>query len=221
MLHLVSDDVNGNSAPGSDLRAARVSRTEAALIDAARALFLEQGYVATTLAQVARRAGLAPRTVYVRFGTKATLFRRVVDQALVGDSDPIDVAHRPRTQDAMTAATLAERIEALADVSASIADRAGGLFEVAMQAEGLEPELAGAGEAGRRATAELSRSFWMRAAADRLLTSDLNPAHLAVLTDLLVCADTVVHLRRTHTWSARMHSALIVDTLTALTRPPS
>src|SRR5215470_5678934 len=166
----MADDVKRPpSTDRPDLRARRVARTEAQLIEAARALFLEQGYVATTLAQIARRAGLADRTVYLRFGTKASLFRRVVDQAVVGDAEPIDVAHRPRTRDAMTADTLAERLDALAEVSVGIADRAGALFEVAAQAEGLEPEVAQAAQAGRRATMDLCRSFWAQARADGLL----------------------------------------------------
>lgn len=194
-----------------------MARTEVELIEAARVLFLDQGYVATTLAQIAERAGVAARTVYVRFGTKAALFRRVVDQALVGDAEPVDVLHRPRTQEAMTAVTLAERIDALADVSVGIAERAGALFEVAAQAEGLEPELNEAAQAGRRATTKLCRSFWDNAAADGLLTARHDPAHLAVLTDVLICADTVVHVRRAHGWSAAGYRSLIVDTLTALT----
>jgi len=203
-----------------NLRARRVARTEADLVEAARALFLEQGYVATTLAQIARRAGLADRTVYLRFGTQASLFRRVVDQAVVGDAEPIDVAHRPRTRDAMTADTLAERLEALAEVSVGIADRAGALFEVAAQAEGLEPEVADAAQAGRRATTDLCRSFWAQARADGLLADGGDPISLAVLTDLLVCADTVVHLRRAGAWSVPAYRALIVETLTARSRPP-
>lgn len=209
-LRLVPHDVN--------LRTQRVARTEAELIAAARTLFLGQGYVATTLAQVAQRAGLAERTVYVRFGTKAALFRRVVDQALVGDTEPVNVAHRARTQEAMTAGTVADRIDALADVSVGIAARAGPLFEVAAQAEGVELELAEAFDAGRRDTRELCATFAERAAADGLLPEGLSPARLAVLTDVLVCADTTVHLRRTHGWSAALHRALIVDTISTLTR---
>jgi hypothetical protein len=117
----------------------------------------------------------------------------------------------------MTAATLAERIDALAEVSVGIADRAGALFEVAAQAEGLEPELAHAAQAGRRATAELCQAFWEH--ADGLLTDQADPARLALLTDTLSCADTIVHLRRAHGWSAPAHRALIVDTLAALTHP--
>jgi AcrR family transcriptional regulator len=110
----MSKDVKQKSLTAPDLRAKRVARTEAQLIEAASVLFCDQGYVATTLAQIAERAGVAARTVYVRFGTKAALFSRVIDQALVGDAEPVDVAHRPRAHDAMTADTLAERIEALA-----------------------------------------------------------------------------------------------------------
>ncbi len=215
----MNDDVKRQSLSTPDLRAMRVARTEAQLIEAARGLFLDQGYVSTTLVQIAERAGVAARTVYTRFGTKAELFKRVVDQALVGDAEPVDVAHRPRAQDAMTAGTLNERIEAFADLCVGIAGRAGALFEVAAQAEGLEPELADAAQAGRRATSELCRSFWDDAAADGLIPKELYPERLAIITDVLLCADTIVHIRRTHGWSASAHRSLIVDTLTALTRP--
>ena len=159
----VKRDVKTDTAaptPGQDLRAARVARTEAQLIAAATELFLERGYVATTLVQIALHAGIAPRTVYLRFGTKAALFRRVVDRALVGDAEPIAVLDRPGTQMAMTAKTLPQRIEALVEVAAGIVERAGALFEVAAQAEGVEPEVAEAAQAGRRATAELCATFW-------------------------------------------------------------
>jgi AcrR family transcriptional regulator len=210
-LYLVSEDVKTTG-----LGARRVARTEAELIDAARHLFVEQGYVSTTLTQVAQRAGLAPRTVYVRFGTKAALFTRMVDRALVGDAEPVDLAHRPRAVEAMTADTLEARIEALAEVCVGVAERAGALFEVAAQAEAVEPEVAEAAAAGRRATVDLCTEFWQRAAADGLVREGLDPRNLAVVTDLLVSADSVVHLRRTGAWSASAHRTLVVDTLTTL-----
>jgi AcrR family transcriptional regulator len=217
-LHCVVSNVNPRAAAG--LRQARTARTEAALVEAATALFVEQGYVATTLTQVAHRAGLAPRTVYVRFGTKAALFRRVVDTALVGDAEPIDVAHRPGTQVAMTAPTLAERLDAFVETATGIAARAGALFEVATQAEGLEPEIAQAAQAGREATARLCAEFWTAAVADGLLPAASDVASLARTTDVLVCADTLVHLRRTTVWSAANHAAWLHTTLTLLTAEP-
>lgn len=211
----MDDDVKSQN-----LRASRVARTEAALVAAARELFLDRGYAATSLTEITERAGLAARTVYVRFGSKAALFRRVVDEALVGDSEPIDVAHRPVVLRAMQAPTMTERVTALAEASVGIAERAGALFEVAAQAEGVEPEIEQAFQAGRAATATLAEQFWTAAARDGLVPNR-RLAQLTTITDLLTCADTVVHLRRTGAWSARRYRALIIDTLTALVRDMS
>src|SRR4051794_18668732 len=49
---------------------------------AAEALFLEQGYGATTIEQVAGQIGATKRTVYVRFTDKAGLFHAVVKRVL-------------------------------------------------------------------------------------------------------------------------------------------
>ncbi|WP_033290377.1 TetR/AcrR family transcriptional regulator [Amycolatopsis jejuensis] len=198
--------------------AARIARTEALVVDAARELFLERGYVATALTEVAERAGVAPRTVYVRFGTKAALFRRVVDEALAGDAEPIDVAHRPQAQYAMTAPTLRERLDALADISIGIADRAGALFEVAAQAEGAEPEIADAAQAGREETARMCGEFWHLAKKDGLLGSEVEVRPLSLTTDALVCADTMVHLRRVYGWSAAQYGPWLREALHALVR---
>lgn len=51
---------------------------DAAILDAAERLFLEQGYGRTTIEQVARVAGVSKVTIYARHGDKATLFERVV-----------------------------------------------------------------------------------------------------------------------------------------------
>lgn len=202
---------------GSDLQAGRIARTESLIIDAAQELFVAQGYVSTTLAQVAEHAGVATRTVFVRFGSKVTLFRRVIDRALAGDDEPSDIESRPGAQYAMTAPTLPERIDALVDITSGIMRRAGALFEVAAQAEGLEPELADAWHAGRRATADLATTFWKRAAADGLVAASADPKLLAVTTDVLICADTMVHLRRTRgRWTARDHRRWLTATLQAL-----
>jgi TetR/AcrR family transcriptional regulator, mexJK operon transcriptional repressor len=52
------------------------------ILQAAEALFLEQGYGATTIEQVANQIGATKRTVYVRFTDKAGLFHAVVKRVL-------------------------------------------------------------------------------------------------------------------------------------------
>lgn len=56
----------------------RVQRTRAAVMEAARALFLRQGYAGTTMDEIAERAGITKRTLYNNYGDKEALFRQVV-----------------------------------------------------------------------------------------------------------------------------------------------
>jgi AcrR family transcriptional regulator len=202
--------------PARGLQAARIARTEKAILDAAQDLFVDQGYVSTTLAQIAERAGVATRTVFVRFGSKIALFRRVIDRALAGDDEPTDLAHRPSASQATTAPTLPQRLDALIELTVGIMERTAALFDVAAQAEGLEPELAVAWQAGRRATADLARSFWKRATTDNLLPTHADAELLAITTDVLICADTMVHLRRTRHWTAKAHRTWLKTSLDAL-----
>ena len=49
------------------------------MVDAARDLFVEQGYARTTISEIARAADVAPQTVYWAFGSKAGLVREIRD----------------------------------------------------------------------------------------------------------------------------------------------
>src|ERR1700760_4097332 len=148
ILHSMTSDVNP-LAPGPTLRQAQTALTEQRIVAAATGLFLADGYVATTLEAVARRARGAARTVYVRFGTKAALLKRVVDVAIVGDTQPVDVLGRDWMQQALTSATLAERLAALAAAGRQIMERTGALFGVAQQAAAVEPLIEGFWQQGR------------------------------------------------------------------------
>ncbi len=74
------------SAPRPAPKQARSRRTEQALLDAALALFSAQGVEAVTVGEIAAAAGVAPATIYRRFGDKEGLvkeaFARFIDQAL-------------------------------------------------------------------------------------------------------------------------------------------
>src|SRR5262245_26991427 len=56
----------------------RVLRTRLAVVDAARTLFMRQGYAGTTMEDIAALAGLTKRTVYNNYGDKDTLFTQIV-----------------------------------------------------------------------------------------------------------------------------------------------
>lgn len=68
----------------SSRRRDQARQTRAEVLDAARRLFLADGYTATTVASVARTARVSVETVYKTFGNKSGLLRAVVEAALAG-----------------------------------------------------------------------------------------------------------------------------------------
>ncbi len=179
------------------LRAARVLENEERILRAAHELFVRDGYQATTLTAVADAAGVAHRTVYVRFGTKAALLKRVVDVALVGDLAPTDVVSREWYRTATTAPALDARIAAFAKGSARLVLSAADVIAVAREAEPTEPLLAAAARAGRAATRDAVRTFWTRARDDGLLPTGCDLTWLADTTSVLAHAETYLLMRET------------------------
>ncbi|MEU5907717.1 TetR/AcrR family transcriptional regulator [Micromonospora sp. NPDC047527] len=66
----------------------RVQRTRRDVVDAATALFLEQGWAAVTHAEVAHRAGYSKATIYAHWPTRLDLVRASVDQMCAAVGHP-------------------------------------------------------------------------------------------------------------------------------------
>ena len=60
----------------------RVVRSKAAVVEAARVLFLRKGYAGTTMEEIAAQAGLTKRTLYNNYGDKDALFTEIVADVL-------------------------------------------------------------------------------------------------------------------------------------------
>jgi len=79
----------------SPRRQEQAAATRQAILEAAQRLFEQHGYVATTMDAIAIEAGVALKTVYSAFATKAGLLRALWDLLLKGDADEAPVADRP------------------------------------------------------------------------------------------------------------------------------
>jgi AcrR family transcriptional regulator len=65
-----------------------------AVLQAARQLFLERGFAATTMPSIASAAGVSVQTVYKAFGNKTRLAKAVFDVAIAGDDEPVPMLQR-------------------------------------------------------------------------------------------------------------------------------
>ena len=77
-------------------------------------LFVEHGYGNTTIAGVAKAAGVSPETVYKAFGNKATLLRSAWFVMMRGDGEDKSLYARPATQEVLQLPDLADRIDGFA-----------------------------------------------------------------------------------------------------------
>ena len=211
----MTSDVNP-PASGGTLREAQTALTEQRIVAAATELFLADGYVATTLEAVARRARVAARTVYVRFGTKAALLKRVVDVAIVGDTQPVDVLGRDWMQQALTAATLAKRVAAAAAAGRQIMERTGALFGVAQQAAAVEPLIAAFWQEGRSQLRYGQEVFWTRLAEDELLPDGADLAWLVDTASVMLAAETYLLVTRMFGWGLDAYQEWLGLTLSRL-----
>jgi AcrR family transcriptional regulator len=216
----MTGDVNPTGALPS-LRQAQVAHTEQRILVAATELFLEGGYLATTLEAVARRAQVGARTVYLRFGTKAALFKRVVDVAIVGDTEPVDVLGRDWVQATLTAPTAAERIAASAAAGRQIMQRTGALFAVAQQAAAVEPLIASFWQQGREQSRRVHALFWTRMAEDGLLDPAVDLAWLIDTTAILAAAETYLLVTRMIGWDLDAYERWLARTLSQLMASPA
>lgn len=125
-------------SPRRDQQAAATRRV---IIDAARRLFEAQGYAATTMGVVATEAGVALKTVYLAFETKARLLRAVWDLALKGDDADAPVAERPWYLAVLEEPDPRRKLRLLAQASCAVKLRIASLLGVIRDAAPSEEEI--------------------------------------------------------------------------------
>jgi hypothetical protein len=147
-----------------------------------------------------------------------SVFKRVVDVAVVGDTEPVDVLGRDWMQAALTAPTAAERITASAAVSRQIMERTGALFAVAQQAAAVEPLIAAQWQQGREQTRYAHAVFWTRMADDGLLDPGLNLQWLIDTSTILASAETYLLITRLMGWDLDAYQDWLAATGARLAR---
>jgi AcrR family transcriptional regulator len=123
-------------------RQTQAKETQAAVVRAARELFIERGYGQTKIADIAELAGVSPETIYKAFANKATLLHRAWDITIGGDDEEIVFHERPEVVAIRNEPDLAERLLLHARFSTKTAQRIAPFQVMVQSAAGADPAAA-------------------------------------------------------------------------------
>jgi AcrR family transcriptional regulator len=198
----------------SQARAEAAAATRARIREAATRLFVERGYAATTVREVAAAAGVGERTLYDAFATKAALFTHTLSVATVGDEQPVPVADRPEIIAAREQADPRAAISRLVAYSTALLERAGDLIMVSVEGAGADPDMRGAADAGAAATHQVHLALTSALHDRGALRDGLDPLTAADILYALGSPHIHQLLRRHRGWSAKQYRSWLESTIT-------
>ncbi len=213
--------VKGPRPYSSNHRARQADTTQAATLDAARDLFVDRGYVATTIEDIARRAGVSRPTVFAAVGNKATLLSVLRDRALAGDDEPVPVRDRPWFKELLEEQDPARTIELHARNVTTMNGRYALIEEVLHAAAGADPAIRELWEASER-----ERLIGARVVAENVATkgpwrAGIDTETAAQLLWTLVAADVYRRLVHRAGWTSASYQTWLAATLCSQLLPRS
>lgn len=120
----------------------RTRLVRAAITDAARGLFLERGFAATTMQEISAASGIPPATVYRLMSSKVGILKALLDIAPGGDDDQIAFADRPQVR-ALTASTDADQaVEGFAALAGDVMGRLSPIHAILVGAAAADADAA-------------------------------------------------------------------------------
>jgi AcrR family transcriptional regulator len=118
---------------------ARTRLARRAVVEAARTLFLERGYVATTVDAISGHSDVPPATVYRLFSSKLGILKALLDTSIAGDDQPRAVQERPDVASLFAEADPHTLLFGIAGVTAAINERTNDVYRVLVSAAGSDP----------------------------------------------------------------------------------
>jgi AcrR family transcriptional regulator len=189
-------------------------------LDAARILFLDCGYAATTLDTIAEAADVAPGNLYRLCRSKKAILSELIDVSIVGDDEAIALHDRGWVRAVEAEADPRILLRGFASVARRVLDGAAPIHQLIRSAAAADPEVADLRlEHNRQRYSGQSRIA--HALAERkALRPDLPEASAADVIYALMSPDVYWTLTQERGWTGDQYEEWLGETLcTSLLRP--
>lgn len=195
--------------------------TRAAILEAAGRLYVERGFSATKLADVAGAADVSLATVKVVFGTKRSLLEAVLRARLVDDADTRPLTAREPWQQMLAEPDPRALLRRFVTLSSELHARSAALIEAVAKAGAADPELAEVARRGaRKRHADMRRVT--AALADRgALRDDLDQAAAADIIWALAAPSLYLQLVADRGWAPEDWAEFVAGALAAALLAPA
>jgi AcrR family transcriptional regulator len=201
-------------------RKAKAKATRAAVIAAATQLFIEQGYLGTTIEAVAHLAGVSRATVFNSVGGKLQLLRAAYDVALVGDDEPVALPQRPQARAVIDEPDPHRAVELYATMVTSVNRRVVGIYEAFRAAAGADPRARGEWEQIQHERLGGTRGFLGLLAAKAPLQTALDKEHAGDVVWTLIDASLYQRLVIERAWTSEQFRLWLARRLRQELLPP-
>jgi AcrR family transcriptional regulator len=121
---------------------ARTRVARRAVVDAARMLFGDRGYGATTMDAISDLSGVPAGTVYRLFASKLGVLKALIDVSIVGDDEAVAVASRPQVRSLLADPNPPDQLAGFVHVAAQINERTAAIYRILVSAAASDTDAA-------------------------------------------------------------------------------
>ena len=208
------------AGPEWPARKAKARATRASVIDAAGDLFVEQGYLGTSVQAIADSAGVSRATVFNSVGGKLELLRAAFDVATVGDDEPVPLPQRPQALAVRAEPDPRRAVAGYAAMVTGVSSRVAGIYEAFRCAAGVDPRVRMQWTQIQQERFGGAKGFVGILSAKGPLRDGLTPEDAADLVWVLIDASLYHRLVVERSWSTNRFQTWLAATMEAQLLPP-
>jgi AcrR family transcriptional regulator len=208
----VTTDVKG--------RQARTRLARAAVAGAARTLFLERGYAATTIEAISALSDVPPATVYRLFSSKLGILKELLDVSVAGDDEAIPLPDRPHVRALLADPDPRQQLSGFAGITRGIMTRTEPLHRILVSAAGSDPGAAALLAEQTRHRQQGQGRIARALARAGALRPELSEREAADIVHALMSPEVYRLLVADRGWSPERYERWLAQTLAGQLLPP-
>ncbi|HWG63546.1 MAG TPA: TetR/AcrR family transcriptional regulator [Streptosporangiaceae bacterium] len=213
--------VKGRNSYDTTGRQTRTRLTRAAVVEAARVLFLARGYAATTIETISEMSDTPVATVYRLFSSKLGILRALLDVSAVGDDEAVAMGDRPSVRTLLEDQDPRNQLVGFAGLARDVMSGLAPVHQILVSAAGSDSEAAELLDEHTRQRQEGQGRIARSLARVGALRPKLREREAADIIHALMSPEVYLLLVSDRGWSPERYEDWLGGTLISQLLPPS